>query len=203
MIDDVTLREVREGDLSIFFEQQLDSDATRMAAFPSRSRDAFMAHWMKSIAKGDCTLRTIMFHGKVAGNIVCWDESGECRIGYWLGKEFWGKGIATEALSRFLELLEVRPLHARAARHNIASLRVLEKCGFTIFGEDTFPEADGTLGQEVIMRLESDLHKQAPCQPEAGPGAAPEPLSADAVLDPTDNLNLKPESEASAGKGGR
>jgi hypothetical protein len=38
---------VTQEDLPIFFEHHLDAEATRMAAFPSRDRDAFMAHWAK------------------------------------------------------------------------------------------------------------------------------------------------------------
>jgi len=49
MTNDVLLRDVQDSDLPVFFEQQLDPQATRMAAFPSRSRDAFMAHWKKSL----------------------------------------------------------------------------------------------------------------------------------------------------------
>ena len=45
----VTLRDVTEADLPIFYEQQLDPEATQMAAFPSRDRDAFMAHWKNKV----------------------------------------------------------------------------------------------------------------------------------------------------------
>jgi hypothetical protein len=48
MINDVRLRNI-EPDLPIFYEQQLDTDATRMAAFPARDRAAFDAHWATSI----------------------------------------------------------------------------------------------------------------------------------------------------------
>jgi len=47
----VALREVTKEDLPIFFEHQLDAEATRMAAFPSRDRDAFMAHWARIMSK--------------------------------------------------------------------------------------------------------------------------------------------------------
>ena len=147
------LREVQEGDLATFFEYQLDPEAVRMAAVPSRTRDAFLLHWTKSMAVETSIFRTIIFHGEVAGHIVYWEESSECKIGYWLGKGYWGKGIATAALSLFLGLVKVRPLYARLAKHNIASRRVLEKCGFTISGEDIFSEADGKTCEDFIMRL--------------------------------------------------
>jgi RimJ/RimL family protein N-acetyltransferase len=154
MTSEVRLREVQESDLAIFFEQQLDPEAIRMAAFPSRTRDAFMAHWAKSMAEQTSILKTIIFHGRVAGNIVYWEQSGECKVGDWLGKEYWGKGVASAALSQFLSLVKVRPLYARVAKHNTASIRVLEKCGFTVSGEDKFSEADGTEGEEFVMRLD-------------------------------------------------
>ncbi len=79
-MDEISLRQVQEADLAIFFEQQLVPEATRMAAFPGRTRDAFMAHWARCMADGSTTLRTILFHGEVAGNIVCWEQEGERRI---------------------------------------------------------------------------------------------------------------------------
>ena len=134
MTNAILLRDVIESDLPIFFEQQLDPVATQMAAFPARDREAFMAHWTKILADETNILKTILFDGQVAGNIVSWLHSGEREVGYWLGREYWGKGIATRALSTFLDHVKTRPLYAHVAKHNRASIRVLEKCGFTITG---------------------------------------------------------------------
>jgi len=153
MTENVSLRRVEEADLPIFFEQQLDPDAARMAAFPSRDREAFMAHWVKSLTNRSVTLRTILHDGEVAGNIVCWEDAGERRVGYWLGKKCWSRGIATAALSQFLDVVASRPLFARVAKHNLASIRVLEKCGFTVIDEDTFAGPDGEEGEEYILKL--------------------------------------------------
>jgi RimJ/RimL family protein N-acetyltransferase len=153
MTNEVRLREVQESDLVIFFEQQLDPEAIHMAAFPSRTRDPFMAHWAKSIAQETSILKTIIYRGGVAGNIVYWEQSGECKVGYWLGKEYWGKGIASAALSQFLSFVKTRPLYARVAKHNIASIRVLEKCGFAVAGEDKFSDGDGKESKEFILKL--------------------------------------------------
>lgn len=143
---EILLRDVTESDLPILFEQQLDPDATQMAAFPSRDRDAFMAHWAKIMADESNILKTIMFDGQVAGNIVSWEGSGEWEVGYWIGKEYWGKGIATQALLLFLGLVKTRPLYAHVAKHNVASRRVLEKGGFKVIGEDV---------EEFILKLQS------------------------------------------------
>jgi RimJ/RimL family protein N-acetyltransferase len=139
MTNDVQLRDVIESDLSIFFEQQLDPQATKMAAFPARDEGAFMTHWKtKVLGDGSVLVKTILFDGEVAGNIVCFEQLGDRDVGYWLGKEYWGKGIATRALEEFLRQIETRPLYAHVAKHNIGSRRVLEKCGFTISGEERF-----------------------------------------------------------------
>lgn len=138
MLNDIQLRDVTESDLPIFFEHQLDSEATQMASFPSRNWEAFLPHWSKTMADDSVVLKTILFNGNVAGNIVCFEQLGEREVGYWLGKAYWGKGIATRALEQFLKQIETRPLFAHVAKQNIASRRVLEKCGFTISREDRF-----------------------------------------------------------------
>jgi RimJ/RimL family protein N-acetyltransferase len=134
---DVRLRDVIEDDLPIFFEHQSDPDANRMAAFPARSIDAFRTHWAKILGDKSLTVRTILLDGQVAGNIGCWEQDGKQLIGYWIGKEHWGKGVATKALSDLLGVVQARPLFACVAKHNIASIRVLEKCGFTIDAGET------------------------------------------------------------------
>ena len=148
------LRDVTEADLPIFFEQQLDTEATQMAAFPSRDRDAFMAHWKKIMGNENVTVRTILFEEHVAGNIVSWDQSGQREVGYWIGKKYWGKGIGTKALAEFLGYVKTRPLYAHVAKHNVASLRVLQKCGFVISGEDKFSNESGGEIEEFLLKLE-------------------------------------------------
>ena len=138
MIDHVQLRDVVTADLPIFFEQQLDPEATQMADFPSRDHDAFMTHWTTKVLGHDTVgVKTILFEAQVAGNMVCWEQDGRSLIGYWLGREFWGKGIATQALSEFLKVVKTRPLYAYVAKHNLASKRVLEKCGFVLTRDET------------------------------------------------------------------
>jgi RimJ/RimL family protein N-acetyltransferase len=129
----VQLRPVRESDLPIFYEQQLDPEAARMAAFPSRAHDAFMAHWARILATPDETITlTVLFEDQVAGNIGSWQQDRERLVGYWIGRDHWGRGIATAALALFLSEVKTRPLHAHVVQHNRASVRVLEKCGFVL-----------------------------------------------------------------------
>ncbi len=155
MTNGVALRDVNGSDLLIFFAQQLDPDAVRMAAFPSRDRVAFMAHWAKILGDATIIKKTILFDGEVAGNIVSFEQSGERQVGYWLGQNYWGKGIATQALTVFLDQVNVRPIYACVAKQNIASRRVLEKCGFTICGEKGMSSsAAGEADVEYLLKLE-------------------------------------------------
>jgi len=102
-VDEVTLREVRDEDLEILFPFQLDPEATEMAAFPARDRDAFIEHWEKIRANASIETRVIEFGGVVAGDIVSWPDGDHRDVGYWIAKRFWGRGIATRALARFVE----------------------------------------------------------------------------------------------------
>jgi RimJ/RimL family protein N-acetyltransferase len=153
---DVRLRDVVQDDLPTFYQHQLDPEGARMAAFPPRDREAFMAHWRTRVL-GDESVdkKTILVDGQVAGNVVSFERDGVREVGYWIGREYWGKGVGSRALSAFLGQVRVRPLYAHVAKHNVASRRVLEKCGFTTVGEDRAPAPTG--GEEVdefVLKLE-------------------------------------------------
>jgi RimJ/RimL family protein N-acetyltransferase len=130
------LRDVVESDLPVFFEHQRDPDATTLADFPARDRNAFDAHWERLLADPSLYKKTIVFEGQVAGNIGSWAQDGRQLVGYWVGKEFWGKGLATQALAELIGDLGTRPLYAYVAKTNVGSIRVLEKCGFVPSDED-------------------------------------------------------------------
>lgn len=108
-----------------------------MAALVPRDRDAFVAHWTRIMADGAVVARTVLANGEVAGNIVCWEQGGRRLVGYWIGRDHWGRGIATAALRAFIELVDERPLVAHVAARNHGSIRVLEKCRFRRVGETT------------------------------------------------------------------
>ncbi len=148
------LRDVVEGDLDAFYDHQRDPQAAAMALFPARDRDAFDAHWRRTLADDTATKKTIVHEGQVAGNVVSWSQDGRQLVGYWVGREFWGRGVATAALAQLTEELEARPLYAWVARSNPASIRVLEKCGFEAV--DSRAEHDERLGvivEEILLEL--------------------------------------------------
>jgi RimJ/RimL family protein N-acetyltransferase len=147
----ITLREVTDADLPILFAHQRDPEACRMANFPARDRDAFMAHWAKILRDGSVVVRTVEVEGAVAGNVVSWVHDEERDVGYWIGREHWGQGVATAALASFLTLFDERPLSAHVAEHNVGSIRVLERCGFVAIDR---VEIAGEPVPELLFRLE-------------------------------------------------
>jgi RimJ/RimL family protein N-acetyltransferase len=154
MDDTVRLREVVASDLPTFFDHQRDPDAAAMAAFPPRDRAAFFAHWTRILQDASGIEKTILAGGDVAGYVVCFEDAGVHLVGYWLGREYWGRGIATRALAQFIADTRLRPLVAHVASHNIASVRVLQKCGFAITGRTRAAAPTGGPDvEELILTL--------------------------------------------------
>ena len=120
--ESIAIREVESSDLETFYEHQLDPEAIRMAAFVRKDRKykvAFDAHWDKILHSPQSVTRTIVAEGQVAGHIACYPDGEHLEVTYWLGREFWGRGLATQALNRMLHLVVARPIFARAAADNI------------------------------------------------------------------------------------
>lgn len=151
----VSIRPVLESDLPIFFAQQNDPEANAMAIFPAREREAFDAHWRKILVDPSGVLRAIVEDGRIAGNVVVWGPPDGRLVGYWIGREFWGRGVATRGLALLLEEITERPLFAHVVKSNVGSIRVLEKCGFSAVGENSTPGLPGgDLIEEWVMKLE-------------------------------------------------
>lgn len=145
------LRDVVETDLPTFYEQQLDPESARMAAFAPRAEwTDFLAHWRKILGDPTCRAQTIVWNERVVGNIGSWPQEERRLVAYWIGREYWGQGIATAALAEFLELERARPLHAFVVAHNVGSIRVLEKCGFVRIGATAAPHGV----EEYLYRLD-------------------------------------------------
>ena len=148
----IQLRNVEADDLPLFFEHQRDPIAVAMVAFRSRDRAAFDQHWAKLLADDSLLKKTVIVDGEVAGNIGSWMSEGKREVGYWIDRAFWGRGVATEALSAFLGLEQTRPLYAGVAKHNVASIRVLQKCGFKL-SPSVEEASNGADASHVLLTL--------------------------------------------------
>ncbi len=149
----VWIRETRAEDLPTLFAFQADPDAAAMAAFPSRDRAAFDAHWARIFSTPDVYAYTILAGDEIAGSMGVFGLGGREFVGYWIGRALWGRGIASEGLRLTLLGRTDRPLYAYVAQHNIGSIRVLEKNGFVRVEDDGHgePPVDGT--PEYLYRL--------------------------------------------------
>lgn len=155
----LVLREIEDRDLDVLFEHSTDRDAVRMAAFTSPDFDdraSFERRWARLRSDSSTTNRAIEIDGRVVGHIASFDLDGRREVTYWIGREDWGRGIATRALERFLRLETTRPLYAAAASDNAGSIRVLAKNGFVIVGESRgFAYGGQEETDEVDLRLDA------------------------------------------------
>jgi predicted kinase/RimJ/RimL family protein N-acetyltransferase len=153
----VTLREVRDEDLGVLYENQADPQSGAMAGVEPRDRDTFLAHQEQVAADPEALQRVIVLpDGEVAGDIAAWrTEDGVREIGYRIGSRHWGRGIATAALTVFLAEFGERPLYAHVLKTNAASIRVLEKCGFAQLSPGEAPDDDPEAYEFVLRRTDA------------------------------------------------
>ena len=153
----ITLAEVKKDDLNAFFQFQLDKEASYLAAFTAKDTNdetAYVERYTRYLTDPSIHMRTIMADGEIAGSISKYVIEEEAEITYWMDRKFWGKGIATAALSAFLQIEQSRPIYGRVAFDNFGSQRVLEKCGFIKIGTDKgFANARQTEIEEYIYKL--------------------------------------------------
>jgi RimJ/RimL family protein N-acetyltransferase len=155
----VALRPVEDGDLDALFDQMRDPESVRMAAFTADDpddRDAFDTHMARVRNSAGITMRAVTCDGRLVGSVASFVMDGQTEVTYWIDRAAWGQGIATRALALLLDLVPVRPVHARAASDNTGSLHVLQKSGFTIVGTET-SFAAGRKGEieETLLRLDT------------------------------------------------
>lgn len=139
MLPEITLSRTIPSDLETLFQFQLDAESNYLAAFTAKDptdKAAYLAKYTPFLSDPTIHMRTIWLDKTIVGSVakfIMFDEPG---ISYWIDRRYWGKGIATEALRRFLEMEAARPIFARVAFDNFGSQKVLEKCGFEKTGTD-------------------------------------------------------------------
>ncbi|MDB1088681.1 GNAT family N-acetyltransferase [Streptomyces sp. ACA25] len=159
MADEVLLRDAEETDIPVFFRHQLDTAARCTAAFTAKNptdEEAFGKKWRKILANEAWTKRTILVDGAVAGHVVVYEQEGDLEVTYWIGKEHWGRGIASEALAAILGEVTDRPLFGRTAFDNVASQKVLQRHGFVLLDEEvSYANGRGEDVRELVFRLDA------------------------------------------------
>ena len=143
---------MRDADFETIFEFQADGESCQMAAVPAKTREDYVAHIDKIQASPDNIIRIIENEGKIVGFALSW-LAGEGRtLGYWIGREFWGQGFASQGLALLLQELPERPLIAHVADSNLGSKRVLEKNGFALVSAETINDLN--FGQVELLKYQ-------------------------------------------------
>lgn len=154
----ITLRKSKEQDLELFYQNQTDEEANYMAAFTPKDpfdREAYFTKWTRLMNDETIHMQTILIDEKAIGCVIKYVIENDAEITYALSKEYWGKGITTEALKQFLEIESTRPIHGRVAFDNFGSQKVLEKVGFKKIGKDIgFANARNKEIEEFIYKMD-------------------------------------------------
>lgn len=154
------MRNAVQADGETFFLNEQDAEANRIAGYVPRARKEFFASWEKSFRDPTGTKQTIVVNDQVIGFVSSFERNGRLEVGFRIGREYWGKGIATRALTQFLTMEKRRPLYAGASKTNRASIRVLEKCGFAFQGQDQYMNRAGEEIAGFLFRLGPSLNQR-------------------------------------------
>jgi RimJ/RimL family protein N-acetyltransferase len=141
----IRLRDYQSSDAPRLVELANNENVSRFLVYtfpyPYTMSDALW--WITTGSHGNgAKTKVIEYDGAFVGSVgitpqVGW-KSHTAEIGYWLGEEFWGRGIATQVLKQMTEAAfvegELKKLFAPVLAPNRASARVLEKSGFHLEG---------------------------------------------------------------------
>jgi len=130
--DFIRLRNIEAGDLPWMYAMHIDPESNRMAMVIPRTAEAFDARWTIAMRDPSVTTKSILLDDVPVGSISYFQHDDRANVGYCIERAHWGRGIATRALRLLLTEVTTRPLYARVATSNVASLRVLQKCGFVV-----------------------------------------------------------------------
>ncbi|WP_228851760.1 GNAT family N-acetyltransferase [Aegicerativicinus sediminis] len=154
----INLRPTNISDLDLLFKFQLDKEGGYLAAFMPKDHDdksAYISKYTKLLANPTVNNQTITINNTIVGSIAKFIMDGNSEITYWIDRKFWGKGIASEALRKFLAIETSRPIYGHVAFDNFGSQKILEKCGFIKVGTDRgFANARQKEIEEFIYKLD-------------------------------------------------
>ena len=165
MATDFLLRPWRINDVESLVENANDANIAKFMT------DMFPHPYTKSNAESFISFATkddpvhifaIEVDGKAIGGIGIHPQTDVMRknaeLGYWLGQNYWGKGIITRAVQQMVDFgfktFDITRIYARPYHTNIASQRVLEKAGFTLeakFEKTIFK--DGEFLDELVYAI--------------------------------------------------
>ena len=156
-VNHIDLRPLDDDDLDAVFEMMRDREAIAMAAFTAEDPDdraAFDAWIERQRAMADVLSFVVTENGGFAGTAASFTVDGDREVTYWIARHAWGRGVATAAVRHLISREPIRPLFARVAAHNAASIAVLTKVGFTEVSRNVdFAPGVGREIEEIVFAL--------------------------------------------------
>lgn len=160
-VNHIDLRPFDDDDLDAVFEMMRDREAVEMAAFTASDpddREAFDAWIARQRASDDVLCLVVTENGGFAGTAAAFTVDGDREVSFWIARHAWGRGVATSALRLLISHEPVRPLFARVAAHNAASIAVFRKVGFTELSRNVdFAPGVGREVEEIVFTLPPSL----------------------------------------------
>lgn len=135
-----SLTEESKADMMILLDNKEIKKTYMLPDFKNEEEKEIFFYRLKAISENlDRFVYGIYLKNKVIGflNEVSKDNN-TIELGYIIDPAFWNKGYATEAMGASIkELFRIGYNHVKAAHFegNIASARVMQKCGMTLSGE--------------------------------------------------------------------
>lgn len=151
------MRRVRADDLDAVHDIMSDPETMRFWSSPPHAKRDETERWLTSMIEADQTGQgdefVLEYQGTVVGKLGAWRLP---EIGFFLRRDCWGLGLATEALQRFISHAaeqRVACLTADVDPRNTACLRLLAKCGFVETGRKSATYViDGQPCDSVFLR---------------------------------------------------
>ncbi len=135
------LRRASDDDLDAIFEIMSDPETMRFWSSPPHGSREETARWLGSMIDADRSEQSdefiLEFKGRVIGKLGAWQPP---EIGFFLHRNYWGRGLAAEALQQFIAYAAGRGLDCLTADvdpRNHSCIRLLERAGFERSGMKT------------------------------------------------------------------
>lgn len=153
----IELRDLDDDDLDAVFEMMRDPEGIAMAAFTAEDpddRDAFDEWMSRQRGDADVLYQVVTENGGFAGTAAVFTVDGDREVSFWIARHAWNRGVATAALRLLVSREPVRPLFARAAAHNVASIAVFRHAGFTEVSRNVaYAPGLGREVEEIVFAL--------------------------------------------------
>ena len=141
----ITLGERTAETVRIFFEKANRPEIKKVLPQKAKTMEEALADYEKTRLPGATSFgQTILADGRYVGDVWCYcinmEDEPNCMVSFCIFEmESWSKGIATAALKLFIEAIRtrygVKSIGAFSYANNLASIRVLEKNGFSVLEE--------------------------------------------------------------------